>query len=168
MRPTAFRVLLLAAMIAAGNVAASAQDADTPKADLFVGYSPVFFAVDTHADATHGFTVSGTGNVNHWFGLTGEVSGHYTGGDAAHFLLGGPKFTLRSSKSRVEPYAHALAGAALFNSTGRFAIAVGGGVDVRVTDGISIRAIQADYAPVFSSGDVLHNVRLATGVVFRF
>lgn len=73
-----------------------------------------------------------------------------------------------------------------FETTGTdFALALGGGLDVRVSDRISIRAIQVDYNPVFL-GDLTvdrlnragtlatqtledqraDNIRISVGIVF--
>lgn len=120
------------------------------------------------------------------------------------YFMGGPQFKLKNS-SRVEPFARVLAGGAhtrfevnsrqdtstgtIRNSfdTGRtdFAMAVGGGVDIRLGDRISIRAIQVDYTPVFLrdrsisvlgqtgaiqpftlEGQRQDNIRISVGIVF--
>lgn len=161
-------IALITIAALAGASAASAQTPETPKGEVFAGYSAAFFDVGHEdADAVHGFDVAATGNLSDWFGVTGEVSGHYEGGGSVHYILGGPKFTFRN-ESRVEPYAHVLVGTALFDSSPYFALAAGGGVDVRVNDKFAVRAVQVDYAPVINSGSVLHTVRVSSGVVFRF
>ena len=162
--------LLAALVVAAASVAASAQTSDeTPKGEVFAGYS--FLSIDTAGfrdrGEVHGFNVTGAGHFNKYFSLAGEVSGHYESGDALHYVVGGPRVTYRSA-SRVEPYAHVMAGAAVANSNANFAMTVGGGVDVKVNDGFAIRAVQVDYAPIFVDNFTLHNVKVSTGVVFRF
>jgi hypothetical protein len=151
-------------MLGAGAVLASAQE-KTPHADAFVGYSYLRF--DTGANV-NGFDASVTGNINDWLGITGEVSGHYREGDSAHFILGGPRFTYRKTGTRVEPFVHALVGVTLINSAPYFGMALGGGVDVKINDKLAIRAVQADYAPIISNGNVVHNARVSAGIVFRF
>jgi opacity protein-like surface antigen len=59
-----------------------------------------------------------------------------------------------------------------------FAMAMGGGIDVNLTDNFSLRAIKLDYLPVFVnefvnqgvvfSGHTQHNFRAGAGVLFRF
>ena len=59
-----------------------------------------------------------------------------------------------------------------------FAMAMGGGVDVRLTDNVSLRPIKFDYLPVFVNefanqgvifdGHTQHNFRAGAGVVLRF
>jgi opacity protein-like surface antigen len=84
------------------------------------------------------------------------------------YFMAGPKVKFRNA-SRVEPFVHLLAGGAhtrfevnttetfpggTFDTsfdTGAtdFAMALGGGIDVRLSDNFSLRLIQVDYAPVF-------------------
>lgn len=49
-----------------------------------------------------------------------------------------------------------------------FSMALGGGVDVKVTDRIAIRAVQLDYQVTRFFEDTQNNLRLGTGIVFRF
>jgi len=87
----------------------------------------------------------------------------------------GPKFTARLGK--VTPFAHALFGYARL--TGKtfqevevlrendFAYALGGGVDINVTDMVAVRPVQIDYLAVKSQGDILHNFRYSAGIVLK-
>src|SRR5882672_7246821 len=56
--------------------ASSSSGEETPKGELFAGYSFVRFNVDNHLLQhnfnAHGGTVSIAGNVNNWFGLVGD------------------------------------------------------------------------------------------------
>ncbi len=108
--------------------------------------------------------------------------------------LGGPRISFRKYE-RVTPFAQALFGDAhaskvtLSGCTGRlctplptedaFAMALGGGLDVKVSRHIAIRAIQAEYlmtrfadltVGTSSTGtrQTQNDVRLASGLVFRF
>lgn len=99
----------------------------------------------------------------------------------------------RKEGSRVRPFGHALIGVAsskvevenaFFSSpfcaqtgvvcpieindreTG-FAAAIGGGVDVKVTNRFSVRAIQVDYNPTRLYDSTQHNFRFGFGVVFH-
>jgi len=121
------------------------------------------------------------------------------------YFMGGPVLKFRNA-SRIEPFVHALAGGAHTrfevesrrNVTGGgttrtsfdvgstdFAAAIGGGIDFRLGDRFSIRAIQVDYAPVFlrdrslnvlgSAGAIQpitlegqrqDNIRISVGIVF--
>ncbi|HJR09245.1 MAG TPA: outer membrane beta-barrel protein [Pyrinomonadaceae bacterium] len=95
-------------------------------------------------------------------------------------FLGGPEVRARNS-SKVTPFAHVLVGAAhLRNSISgtfipngitatitRFALAAGGGVDVRANDRIDIRIVQVEYNPIFFQGSTSNGVRISTGIVFK-
>lgn len=105
-------------------------------------------------------------------------------------FLGGVQFKDNANKGRLKPFGHALAGVAyrrfntrnprcvsncnntvstpfLFNgSENGFSAAVGGGLDVKITDKIDIRALQVDYNPNFVNGGRSDNVRFSTGIVF--
>ena len=127
-----------------------------------------------------------------------------TGGNSnykreAFYFMAGPTLKLRNA-SRVEPYAHALFGGAhlreryaltTISTTGntqfsfepnttRFAMGIGGGLDVRLGSKFSLRVVQVDYTPIFT-GDRLvtinnnsirldksrvDSLRISTGIVF--
>jgi hypothetical protein len=75
------------------------------------------------------------------------------------------QFKSRQNAARVRPFAHVLAGGALFrgfassrtqagntfiiDDATSFALAVGGGLDVRAGRRLDLRLIQADYLPTF-------------------
>lgn len=149
----------------------------------------------------NGFNVSATGYLTKRFGLTGDFSAHFKtnktadplGGNIENNIrvlniMGGPQYKFRNS-SRVTPFVRALAGVAVTraelkvsslnvsdsSSSMDFALAIGGGVDVRVNKRIDLRVFQADYTPIFlSSGNELgfdktraDNIRFSFGVVFK-
>jgi opacity protein-like surface antigen len=149
----------------------------------------------------NGFNVSATGYLTKNFGLTGDFSAHFktekvpdfpSGNIENHIrvfnVLGGPQYRF-GSDGRVTPFVRALAGiantrakleVASLNSSETasstdFALALGGGVDVRVNDRVSLRVFQVDYNPIFlSSGNELgfgnrraDNVRFSFGVVLK-
>jgi len=202
------------------------------RADFFIGYSNLqaegipnnndpgnifsdnFFERRT---GLHGAHVAVTGYFNNAVGITGDVSFHrkkdtfdFGGGDSdtldtrVIYFMAGPKVKFRNA-SRVEPFAHVLAGGAhtrfevnsttvfpsgtfdtsFDTSATDFAMAVGGGVDVRLSDNFSLRLIQVDYAPVFlrdrsiqrlgAAGAILpftlegqrqDNIRISVGLTF--
>jgi opacity protein-like surface antigen len=106
-------------------------------------------------------------------------------------FLGGVQVKDNSNSGRFKPFAHALVGAAhirskvnnftctpaavcpptfefndeTFSDTG-LAGAFGGGIDIRVTNRVQIRAIQIDYNPIRADGVTSHNVRFGVGIVF--
>lgn len=149
----------------------------------------------------HGFNVSAAGYVAGNFALAGDFSGHFKtnrlpdplGDDIrtrirVFNVLGGPQYKFRNG-GRALPFVRAMAGVAHTRSTisvpsinvahttssTDFALALGGGLDVRVSDSFDLRVFQADYNPVFlSRGNELgfgksraDNVRFSFGVVFK-
>ncbi len=84
------------------------------------------------------------------------------------YFVGGPSFQFRN-QSRFEPFVRLMGGAARTNfnvsakrtvttgtlssdfdtSSTDLALMVGGGVDVRLNDRITLRVLQVDYAPIF-------------------
>jgi opacity protein-like surface antigen len=112
--------------------------------------------------------------------------------DASIFnVLGGVQLKDNSNEGRFKPFAHALVGAARFKTTVDFsndfcaaifpspcpvgfsesetglAGAFGGGLDIRVSDRVDIRAFQLDYNPTRIDGSTLHNVRVGVGIVIH-
>ena len=106
-------------------------------------------------------------------------------------FLGGVQIKDNSTESTFKPFAHALVGAAharnrvnfsndfcaaVFPSpcpadfteteTG-FAGAFGGGIDIRVSNRVDIRAVQFDYNPTRLFDTTQHNFRIGVGIVIH-
>lgn len=101
-------------------------------------------------------------------------------------FLGGVQVKDNSKEGRLKPFAHALVGAGHVrykidnvtctgtvcptfgdsDSNTGLAAAFGGGLDIRATDKISIRAFQVDYNPIRIDGGTGHNFRFGAGIVF--
>ena len=155
-----------------GCTLALAQE-ETPKADIFGGYSLLHSGglVGTNAS---GWNASATGNLNRWFGLTGDFSGHYDNiagiGVKDHNFLFGPTVSYR--KPKLTPFAHLLLGDSHVSGGGAsdnaFATALGGGADWNVTPRVAVRLIQADWLQTHFASDTQNNGRFSFGVVFRF
>lgn len=151
--------------------------------------------IDDILDEREGFNgVNGsvTGNISRYVGLKGDYSFHTkTFSDAAfpgvevrsnlHNFLGGVQFKDNSKATKVKPFAHVLAGAAhatfdvqglaapagIDDSETGFAMAIGGGLDFRVSDRIDIRAVQFDYNPTRLASETQHNFRIGVGIVIK-
>jgi opacity protein-like surface antigen len=166
---------------------------DNPKIEVFGGYS---YVRGEQGVNLHGWNASVAGNITHYFGIVGDVSGHYANGSfldgSTYTFLGGPQFSFRTT--RLTPFAHALfgvtrvsTGLGLFGfnfgaSQSNLAMAFGGGLDINLSDRFAIRAIQADYFPVRSGGNILdrfglpfnfgsnfvNNFRFSAGIVLKF
>jgi len=135
-------------------------------------------------------------NINSVFGIVGDV--RYVFDDVIRIdiqdqsatakikftdlaVLAGPRFSLRSSE-RVTPFAHALVGLDRWKVSGSvdgqsidssesdsgLGIALGGGLDVNLGDTVAIRLFQADYYLTRHQEELLNNMELSAGIVFRF
>ena len=156
-----------------------------------------------HVGSLNGFEVAVTGFVTKRFGITGDFSTGFAGGTEAvtggslrfsssnFSFYAGPHYRFTNT-SRVTPFVHALVGASnnRFNydftpttgglahvsqSSTDFAMALGGGLDVRVHKRVKIRLFQIDYNPVFAgsrpefgpdTGVRFDDIRFSTGIVF--
>jgi opacity protein-like surface antigen len=122
----------MSALLVLVSVPGRAQEA--PKVEVFGGYS---FLRPEGGGNLNGWQVSVAGNINDWFGVVAELSGHYgsrhsrsissfpgfpglpdppifnarTDSESSfHTFLFGPRFSYRKN-ARVTPFAHALVGA---------------------------------------------------------
>jgi hypothetical protein len=107
-------------------------------------------------------------------------------GGSAYTFLGGPRVSLRSNL-RLTPFAQALFGVmhatqvslcpnctSILPAQNAFTLTAGGGLDLRLTHRLSIRAVQGEYFMTrfdnLATGKSAsqNDVRLSTGLVFRF
>lgn len=146
---------------------------DAPKAEVFGGYQ--YTRINPGGENFNGWNAALTWNATQTLGLTADFSGAYKSiagiSLKQHTFLFGPTLAARSSET-FTPFVRALFGGAHFSAAGfsdtAFAMALGGGVDVKVLDNIAIRAIQADYLMTRFGSNTQNNVRISAGVVFRF
>jgi opacity protein-like surface antigen len=158
----------------------------------------------------YGFEANVTRYFSKHVGLSGDFSGYYRRANARiatslfkadhsiYYLMGGPKLKLLN-EHRANVFFHALAGGAhtsvsyrentntnpvtARDSSTRFAFALGGGIDLRISKRVSVRVFQMDYIPMLgkdrrvtaSDGTVVDingraqqgNFRFSAGIVFR-
>ena len=191
--------------------------ADTPQADLFVGYSFVRYnsAQEVPAFTANGGISTFAWNFNGFLGLEAELGGYHNGNINNHEFdtttfsyLFGPRGSFNRGGTLV-PYVHSLFGGqnahtsicCVYPTTGvgqpaspgsrvaydqnNFAMAVGGGLDIKLHKHIMLRPIQLDYlltrfqAPTFNPNLIppltgesrnrnQNNLRYAAGVAFNF
>lgn len=195
---------------------------ETQRIEIFGGYSLLHDSSMLHSTTVfNGWDGASTVFFNRWFGVTGDVSGHYgaetqivsalpgtTAGkirlsSSAYTFMLGPHFTYH--RSRYAPFAHALFGGyhtqetettlvpvtcspplGCSGPTGEggvsrgFAMTLGGGLDIELGHGVSLRPVQAEYllrryvevlpnnGSFFSVGYSANTFRYSTGIVFRF
>lgn len=162
---------LLAGLVALLFILPSAAQ-DVPRFDVFGGYSYLHSDPGALPSAhTSGWEASATWNWNHWLGLKADVDGHYCcDGQNMHDFLFGPEVTLHRGK--VRPFLHVLGGVSVGRSDtfdqNVWAVAGGGGLDVRATDRISIRVAQADWLGTHYSDELRNHFRFSAGLVFHF
>jgi opacity protein-like surface antigen len=189
---------------------------ETPKADVFMGYSFLRF---NSAQTIPAFTMNGGIGTFAWnfgdhLGLEAELGGYHNGNvnnyqfdTTAFSFLFGPRLSYGRSK-KFDPYIHTLFGGqhattsiaqdsilvvnpqvVAAPSDGRykasqtaFAMAIGGGLDIKVAKGIILRPVQIDYyltrfeapevtVPTGSTVKTARNqndFRFAAGVAFTF
>jgi opacity protein-like surface antigen len=141
----------------------------------------------------NGFSTEVVVNLTRHVGLVGNFSATFANTDfvdglsgrrfnarlSRYLLLGGPRFNWRNSSPFI-PYAHALFGVARYKAKFRngdfscpdssetaFAMAVGGGLDIRAGNHVDIRAGQVDYLPVFFSHGREDGLRFSAGVKIK-
>ena len=155
------KMLLMFGLLVLVSLPARAQD----KAEIFGGYS----YVRSSGVNLNGWNASGQYKFTDWLGGVGDFGGYYGSGSSTYTYLFGPQVSM---PSRVSPFGHLLVGGAHFSAGpvgfSSFSLAVGGGVDVGITDRFSWRAAQADYLLTQFGGGSQNNFRFSTGIVFRF
>jgi outer membrane protein OmpA-like peptidoglycan-associated protein len=196
-------LLAVVGVLCSVGTLAVAQDQPAPKWELFGGYSFVYPGGDVHGllplgvspvssrleSNPRGIGASLTYDFNRWFGLTGDISGHWGSGetglnsridDAGFYNLSlGPKITFRGA--HFSPFLEALVGdhrlePDAFHDIDRLGFMIGGGLDVNVTRHFALRLLRADYlmssyryGPSTTTPTTdLRGVRLQTGVVLMW
>jgi opacity protein-like surface antigen len=156
---------------------AAAQN--TPVVEVFGGYSHMVGDLNNSTFNLNGVGGSVEENLNKWFGGKLDISSQF--GTEAGFKVNtqtiayGPVFSYRKNP-KVRPFAEGLLGAVrgsaeylgVSQSEYRFGAMLGGGVDVRLTDRVSLRLIQADYLMTRFSSTTQDNIQISAGLVFRF
>jgi Outer membrane protein beta-barrel domain len=159
--------------------ASAAAQGTTPAVEVFGGYSHLVGNVGDASFNLNGVDGSVNENLNKWFGGTLDIGSQF--GTEAKYKVNtqsiayGPVFSYRKDP-RIVPFVHAMLGAVrgspeylgISASEYRFAVFTGGGVDVRLSDGVFLRLIQADYLMTRFSAERQDNFRLSAGLVFRF
>ena len=147
--------------------------------EIFGGYS--YLRDDGHN--LNGWTGTFIVKVNSWFGIAADVDGHYgshrEGAELVrvheHALTFGPHVALENH-SRFTPFAFALFGGAhekvkaagVTESATGFATNLGGGLDMRVNERVSVRLVQFDASYTRFHGEGKTAPRFSTGLVFHF
>jgi outer membrane protein OmpA-like peptidoglycan-associated protein len=164
------------------SLALFAQEAPTPKIDIFAGYSWMNpggkVANVSLPSLTKGFGVTSTYNLNKWVGLSVDAEGHYGDLENISTVMFGPRIKLR--QEHFEPFAQALVGLHRISLAGlgtdnRVGAVFGGGFDIPLTRIFSLRLIEADYVwahhdfrPTIAATTDLQGARVRSGIVLNF
>ena len=188
---TLFGVLPLAA-----QRPVSSGTSNTPLGEVSLNYAYVLARTVNQAGCcfnAHGGNVSVSVNLNEWLALVQDFGGYYAGNIHNSGLTlrlfsytAGPRISMNKS-GRLTPFVQGLFGGAHAGGTlytrgfqqgsappqpqDSFAMILGGGLDVNVSRNFAIRTVQADwFFTKFPNGKTnrQHNLRITTGVVFRF
>jgi opacity protein-like surface antigen len=169
-------------------LAAPALAQDSPKAEIFGGYNYMRFnpgLVNEPAIGLNGIRVSAAYYIEPKIGVVADLTFNHNGNannsgtsfNTSTYMFG-PRYAYRAD--RVTPFAQVLIGGAHASASqggvtvswNAFAMALGGGLDLKATDKISIRPFQFEYLMTrFKSTDFAttqNNVRISAGVVFNF
>jgi hypothetical protein len=187
----------LASILVLGLLSFPLRAQDSPRIEVFGGYQYLHTGtlhingqdLPSSSEGFNGWNASITGNLNRYFGIQGDFSGTYdtSNGISTHVYTytGGPVLSVEAG--RIKPFVHALFGGIRNTGTASgvsisengFTVMAGGGVDAKLNRAIAIRVIQADWVyyhfgsqtvegvqiPSFGQSN---NVRISTGIVFRF
>ncbi len=152
------------------------------------------FNNDKSRDGLYGFSLQSAYNLSRFWGVKGEFSyfqkkfGHGSADPTSRLtqIMGGIKLQDNANATRFRPFAQALIGVALTSNMPRVlqetsssrtvtiisgtgaAFALGGGLDIRLTRKLELRALQIDYNPVWAKGETFQNLRIGIGLNFRF
>jgi hypothetical protein len=192
-RNVPLRALAVLALVITLSAAVHAQFPTGGNA--FFGYSyaraQVFAVGSNKAINANGWEGSAEGKFLPWLGLVADLDWHYGGTDfvgctrtpctpqvfganaSRHNILFGPRAS--ASLGRYTPFAEFLMGVAhqtnsgggVSNSDTRLAVGFGGGVDYKLLNGVAWR-VQADSIHDSLFRKAANNLRISTGIVFRF
>lgn len=183
------KLVLIAVFLLGMSIVAVAEDA--PAIEIFGGYS--FVRVDTSTAFSvpddsfdlnmNGWRAAAAFNGNKWAGFVADFGGIYGSVDAeesadvrVHSIMFGPRIAIR--KGVFTPYVQALFGYARVTADqgsenvfkeNDFAMAYGGGLDLKVTDMISVRPFQIEYFTTKTglTGDFADHLRYSAGFVIK-
>jgi hypothetical protein len=153
-----------------------------PGIEVFGGYSHLSFSSSGLGFANwtqmNGWEVAiSLPHIYRGLGITADASGDYATVLEQYNYLIGPQYKWEFNRFRF--IAHGLYGRAQTRvrqpgstfvepSDRQRSLALGGEVDVPISDRISIRAVQADYLSTSAFGSNRNGFRISTGLIFRF
>jgi peptidoglycan-associated lipoprotein len=182
-------IFVLGATLGCAGVLSAEEESPLPRFEAGLTYSGVHLNAANNNSQITGNGGSGTFeyNINKWIGAVADLGGYANTrngiDDKAFTYLFGPRLNWRHN--RLTPYAQALFGGGYAwsgaNSTTQnaFALAVGGGLDYRLTRRIAIKPVQVEYfrsqfdspqlgGATSNFGSHQNGIRYSAGVVLMF
>ncbi len=182
--------LLVSVLAVLSLFGATVRAQETSKVDVFAGYS--YFRLNPSTAGASSFSLNGGSasiayNANNWlsgvadFGAyrNGNILGTGADGTLSTYLFG-PRVSYRHF-GRVTPFGEVLFGVAhasasiagTSGSNNAFSMSVGGGFDYKLSQHFAIRPVKVDYLltrfpETGTSNQTQNNLRVSTGIVFRF
>lgn len=170
------RVMIFAVFISLlpglSAISTQAQTETIAKAEVFAG----FLHKRNGDSGFNGVNISGVYNFSKYFGAKVDYS--YSAGpeyfpygrQTERTVMAGLQIkNSTKERNKVRPFLHGLIGSSrqtLFGpKTNAFTFAVGGGLDVRVSERVSIRVIQADFQPTYHNSITRAQARFSFGIV---
>lgn len=175
------------------SVGLSQNSGDYNKNEFYVGYSNQ--QIDNGTDNTfNGFEGAFVRNFSRYVGVKADFSAAYKNDtfttsspireskQSVYNFLGGIQIKDNASTKRLQPFAHLLVGVGnnrvktncptctipnFKTSDSGIAGAIGGGLDIKLSDKVNFRAIQIDYNPMKVNNRTYNNVRFGIGIVFK-
>jgi len=163
------KLLILLGLFFIGSISSQAQSIG-----VLAGYSFEHVATSPGRNF-NGIEIGAQYRLLGWLSAVADMDGHYvfpnqTDGRTFHLMVG-PEISL-PIPGKYSPFVHVLAGFGSIHDNGftssSYSAALGGGLDRHIAPLLTWRMIQADDVVTHYFGGLQHNVRLTTGVVFRF
>jgi hypothetical protein len=162
---TIIRTAVIAAFLFVVSVPFVAAQDEIHQAEFSAG----FLHKRIDGEGFNGMTFGGAYNVHRYIGIKGEFGWARKEGYNTYTYLGGAQIKDNSKEgSMVKPFGHVLIGTQRWDGDiSGFSMAIGGGIDIKVSDRFSVRAIQYDYNPVWVSGTRVDTNRIGIGFVIH-
>jgi hypothetical protein len=175
MAPALATAMLVVVLALLGSLPARAQD--TPRVQVFGGYSYTRFDSPSFGFANpsnlNGYNFSPAYNIFPGFGVVAELSGQYNSKMNLRDLTVGPQILFPRGNKTF--FGHLLIGdGRSFVNVGfgegdtSRAVILGGGMDLDVTPRFAWRVFQVDYVHTALFSATQDNLRLSTGLVYRW
>lgn len=189
-----YQTVMIRLLLALVTFCAAVEAQETPKIDLALSYSYVHVSASPTSglgtQSLHGGALSASYRLKSWLRIAGDVgltTAGYRNSDIVGISLRGTQSTylvgprLVYSLGRITPFAQGLFGVAhanagMFGTSSKqtkFAYAIGGGFDYRLTKRFALRPLQVEYLrtnfyELQNSQLTQKDLRASTGIVVRF